>query len=92
MEDLDNIIIGITSKQWGPCADSGWCTTYQGDNHQDLLGSGTSSVMTTLSYNDRTRADLHTIQAARIFLQMQLQPVWEKKSSIFASSQTTKPL
>jgi hypothetical protein len=27
------IVIRIASKQWGACADFGWCTTYQGDDH-----------------------------------------------------------
>jgi hypothetical protein len=58
------IVIGITSKQWGARADFGWCTTYQGDNQEHPLGSRAGSVMITSSYNDRTRADLHALQAA----------------------------
>jgi hypothetical protein len=71
------IIIGMTSKQWGAQADFGWCTTYQGDNHQLPLGRGAGSVMTTSSYNDRTRADFHALQAALLFLQMQLTNIFQ---------------
>jgi hypothetical protein len=53
------IVIGITSKQWGAWADFRWCTTYQGNNQEHLLGSRAGLVMITSSYNDRTRADLH---------------------------------
>jgi hypothetical protein len=77
MEVIEMNIIGVTSKQWGSRANFGWCTMYQGDNQQDPLGSGASSVMTTSSCNDRTRSDLHAIQAALIYLQMRLQPVWK---------------
>jgi hypothetical protein len=84
METIDTIIIGVTSKKWGSRADFGWCTTYQGDNQQNPLGSSASSVMITSSNNDRTQSDLHAIQAALIYLQMRLQPVWHKQGSILA--------
>jgi hypothetical protein len=70
------IIISITSKQWGARADFGWCTTYQEDTSSNPLGSRASTVMTTSSYNNCTQADLHTLQAALLFLQMQLKHIW----------------
>jgi hypothetical protein len=73
------IVIGITSKQWGARADFGWCTTYQGDDHQHPLGSRAGSFMITSSYNDRTRADLHALQAALLFLQMQLTHIFQEQ-------------
>jgi hypothetical protein len=43
------IIIRIATKQWGAQASFGWCTTYQGDDHQHPLGSRAGSVMITSS-------------------------------------------
>jgi hypothetical protein len=73
------IVIGITSKQWGAQANFGWCTTYQGINHKHPLGSRAGSVMITSSYNDRTRADLHALQAALLLLQMQLTHIFQEQ-------------
>jgi hypothetical protein len=70
------IIIGITSKQWGVRADFGWCTTYQEDTTSNPLGSRVSTVMINSSYNDCTQANLHAIQAALLFLHMQLKHIW----------------
>jgi hypothetical protein len=86
MQQADNaalvhhtIIIGITSKQWGARADFGWCTTFQEDIVNNPMGSGTSTVMINSSYNDCTQADLHAIQAAILFLQMQLKHIWHQQ-------------
>jgi hypothetical protein len=57
-------------------ADFGWCTTYQEDISSNPLGSRASTVMITSGYNDCTQADLHTNQAALLFLQMQLKHIW----------------
>jgi hypothetical protein len=73
------IIISITSKQWGARADFGWCTTFQEDIVNNPLGSRASTVMINSSYNDHTRADLHAIQAALLFLQMQLKHIWHQQ-------------
>jgi hypothetical protein len=70
------IIIGITSKQWGARADFGWCTTYHRDVIHNTLGNRASTAMTTSSYNNCTQADLQTLQAALLFLQMHLKHVW----------------
>jgi hypothetical protein len=70
------IIISITRKQWGARADFGWCTTFHGDINNNPLGSRASTVMTNSSYNNHTQADLHAIQAALLFLQMQLKHIW----------------
>jgi hypothetical protein len=83
MKKLGTIVIGVTSKQWGSCADFGWCVIYKGNNQQNPLGSGASSVMITSSYNDRTQSDLQSIQAELIYLQMRLQPVWKEKTFKF---------
>jgi hypothetical protein len=85
MEKLNTIVIGVTSKQWGSRADFGWCATYQGNNQQNPLGSGASSVMITSSYNDRTRLDLHAIQAGLIYR------FGKKKCSTSVLSRTMKP-
>jgi hypothetical protein len=86
------IVIRITSKQWGTRADFGWCATYQGDNQGHPLGSGAGSVMITSSYNDRTRADLHTLQAALLFLQMQLTHIFQEKLYLQAVTKHEAPL
>jgi hypothetical protein len=70
------IIISITSKQWGARADFGWCTTFHRDMSNNPLGSRASTVMTNSSYDDCTQANLHTVQAALLFLQMQLKHIW----------------
>jgi hypothetical protein len=43
----------------------------------NALGSRASTVMTTSSYNNHTQADLHMLQAALQFLQMQLNHIWQ---------------
>jgi hypothetical protein len=73
------IIICVTNKQWGAQADFCWCTTYQGDTDSNPLASGASTVMTTPSFNNRTQAKLHAIQAVLLFLQMQLKHVWHQQ-------------
>jgi hypothetical protein len=86
------IIIRITSKQWGARADFGWCTTYQGNNQEHPLGSGAGSVMITSSYNDRTRADLHALQAALLFLQMQLTHIFQEQLHLQSVTEHEAPL
>jgi hypothetical protein len=86
------IVIGITSKQWGAQANFGWCTTYQGDNHEHPLGSGAGSVMITSSYYYRTRADLHALQAALLFLQMQLTHIFQEQLHLQAVTEHKAPL
>jgi hypothetical protein len=51
--------------------DFGWCTAFQEDIINNPLGSRASTVMINSSYND-----LHAIQAALLFLQMQLKHIW----------------
>jgi hypothetical protein len=88
----ETIVIGITSKQWGAQADFGWCTTYQGDNQEHLLGSRAGSVLITSSYNDRTRADLHALQVALLFLQMQLTHIFQDQQHLQAVTEHKAPL
>jgi hypothetical protein len=86
------IVIGIASKQWGARANFEWCTTYQGDDHQHPLGSRAGSVMITSSYNDRTRADLHALQAALLFLQMQLTHIFQEQLHFHTVTKHKAPL
>jgi hypothetical protein len=86
------IVIGITNKQWGAQTNVGWCTTYQGDNHKHLLGSRAGLVIFTSSYNDRTSADLHALQPALLFLQMQLTHIFQEQLNLQVVPEHKAPL
>jgi hypothetical protein len=54
--------------------------TYQGDISHNNLGSRANTVMITGGYNNSTQADLQTLQAALLFLQMQLKHIWHHQN------------
>jgi hypothetical protein len=75
------IVIRIASNQWGAHANFGWCTTYQGNDHQHPLGVSHDHVQLQ-----------QQVQAALLFLQMRLTPIFQEQLHFHTVTEHRAPL